>query len=216
VTSTSATGEKGLPARAIAPPYLVVRDFFETEVATALLKDVLARESAFRSTAVGRSGRASVLPHVRLSVATRDLGPFGPVIKARMLGLIPELVAKLGATPVASPTIELELVAHNDGAFYRRHIDTQTASDRHNIRMLSAVYYFRREPKGFSGGALRLFAIGDKDAGFVDVEPEHNTLLVFPSWVPHEVTAVSCPSKRFADSRFAINCWVRRGESKDA
>jgi SM-20-related protein len=56
---------------------------------------------------------------------------------------------------------------------------------------------------------LRLYAIGDP-AGqtFIDIEPVHNSLLVFPSWAPHEVMPVSCPSQRFMDSRFAINCWV--------
>jgi SM-20-related protein len=36
---------------------------------------------------------------------------------------------------------------------------------------------------------------------------------VFPSWVLHEVRPVSCPSKRFVDSRFAINCWLWRRKS---
>ena len=123
----------------------------------------------------------------------------------------PDLVAKLGATPVEAPTLELQLVAHNEGAFYKRHIDTQTASERNYVRVLSAVYYFHATPKMFSGGALRLYAIGDPQGQtFIDVEPAHNTLLVFPSWAPHEVMPVNCPSGRFADSRFTINCWVHR------
>ena len=112
---------------------------------------------------------------------------------------------------MAAPKLELQLVAHHDGAFYKRHIDTQTASDRKNIRVLSGVYYFHAEPKPFSGGALRLYAIGGDDAtDFVDIEPQRNSLLVFPSWAPHEVRTVSCPSKQFSDSRFAINCWIHR------
>jgi Rps23 Pro-64 3,4-dihydroxylase Tpa1-like proline 4-hydroxylase len=47
----------------------------------------------------------------------------------------------------------------------------------------------------------------EADAPFHDVEPLHNSLVVFPAWLPHEVLKVSCPSGRFADSRFAINCW---------
>ena len=102
-------------------------------------------------------------------------------------------------------------MAHNDGAFYKRHIDTQTASERDAIRVLSGVYYFHAEPKAFTGGALRLYAIGDPDKKtFVDIEPAHDSLLAFPSWAPHEVRPISCPSKRFTDSRFAINCWMYR------
>jgi Rps23 Pro-64 3,4-dihydroxylase Tpa1-like proline 4-hydroxylase len=73
--------------------------------------------------------------------------------------------------------------------------------------VLSGVYYFHRRPRAFTGGELRLYAIGDPDR-FVDIEPTHNTLLVFPSWAPHEVRPVSCPTGQFMDSRFAINCWL--------
>ena len=82
-------------------------------------------------------------------------------------------------------------------------------SNPESIRVLSGVYYYNAEPKAFSGGALRLYAIGDADkAPYVDIEPAGNSLLVFPSWAPHEVMPVSCPSKRFADSRFTVTCMV--------
>jgi SM-20-related protein len=38
----------------------------------------------------------------------------------------------------------------------------------------------------------------------------HNTFVVFPSWVLHEVLPVSCPTKQFIDSRFALNFWLWR------
>jgi Rps23 Pro-64 3,4-dihydroxylase Tpa1-like proline 4-hydroxylase len=190
------------------PPHLVLRDFLDGQGAKALLEYALARESAFAPTGVGEE--AGLDQRIRVSVATRDLGPFKSVLRSKVLGFIPDLIAKLGMTPIESPKVELQLVAHNDGAFYKRHIDTQTTSDQSSIRVLSGVYYFHGKPKGFSGGALRLFAIGPRDAGFVDIEPEDNSLLVFPSWALHEVRPVTCLSKRFADSRFAINCWVYR------
>jgi Rps23 Pro-64 3,4-dihydroxylase Tpa1-like proline 4-hydroxylase len=65
--------------------------------------------------------------------------------------------------------------------------------------------YFHAEPKAFTGGALRLYAIGRKeDEDFVDIEAVRNSLLVFPSWAPHEVTPVSCPSKRFSSTRDSL------------
>jgi Rps23 Pro-64 3,4-dihydroxylase Tpa1-like proline 4-hydroxylase len=51
---------------------------------------------------------------------------------------------------------------------------------------------------------------GKVSGAFVDIEPANDTLVFFPSWYPHEVLPVSCPSGRFEDSRFAINCWVHR------
>ena len=79
-------------------------------------------------------------------------------------------------------------------------------------RLLSGVYYFHREPKAFSGGALRFhrFGGGETQDDWIDVEPEQDSLVVFPTWARHEVLRVSCPSREFADSRFAVNVWLCR------
>lgn len=200
--------------RGIMPPYLVLRDFVEEETVAGLLEHALARESQFAASRTGRSENGGVRPDIRVSVGTRDLGPFRGILKAKIFSLIPEWIEKLRVTPFDSPKLETELVAHNDGAFYKRHIDT--ARERDRIRVLSGVYYFHAKPKAFSGGALRLHAIGGENARFVDIEPAHNSLLVFPSWAPHEVMPVICPSGRFGDSRFAVNCWVYRAKPASA
>ena len=196
------------PMRSIMPPHVVLRDLFDEQTVTGLLDYALAHERTFAPTGVSHGKANSFKPHFRVSLGLRDLGPFKPILQVKVLGLVPDLVVKLGATPMESPKLELQLVAHNEGAFYKRHIDTQTASNRNHIRALSAVYYFHAEPKAFSGGMLRLYGIGGE--GSVDIEPERNMLLVFPSWAPHEVMPINCPSRRFVDSRFAINCWIYR------
>lgn len=199
-------------ARAILPPYLVIRDFLGEQTMSALLAYALDHQHAFAPTSVGLKG--AINPGYRRSLALRDLGPFRPIFEAKMVALLPDLVSELRCTPVQSPKIELELVAHNDGAFYRRHLDTQTATDHESLRLVSAVYYFHDTPQAFSGGALRLHAFGDSapDA-HVDIAPQRDSLLVFPSWAPHEVMPVSCPSRRFSDSRFAVNCWFHRSRA---
>jgi len=202
-----------LAARTIMPPHLVLRDFLPEETVVGLLDFALANEVAFSPTKTGRRKEGRINPNMRVSSGTHALGPFKSILESKVLALLPGLIDKLGATAVEWPKVELQLVAHNDGAFYKRHIDTQTASDRYGIRALSGVYYFNAVPKAFSGGALRLYAIGGEGERYVDIEPTHNTLLVFPSWAPHEVMPIRCPSKRFADSRFAINCWVYRTAS---
>lgn len=45
---------------------------------------------------------------------------------------------------------------------------------------------------------------------YVDVPPESDTLVAFPSWLRHEVLPVHVPSGAWRDSRFAINCWLHR------
>ena len=67
------------------------------------------------------------------------------------------------------------------------------------------VYLFRR-PRRFIGGQLRYFALGG--SAHIDIEPEHNLLLTFPSIAPHAVQPVSCPGIPFRDWRFAVNMWV--------
>jgi hypothetical protein len=199
------------PSRSIMPPYLTLRDFFPAETVVALLQFVTAHEADFVPTSTGRGDKAGVRPDVRVSFGMRHLGPFEAKFRDELRVLVPDLLKQLHMMPLGDTEFELELIAHNDGAFFKPHIDTQTASEKDNIRVLSGVYYFHRTPKAFSGGALRLYAIGDSDKKtFADIDPTHNTLLVFPSWAPHEVRPVACPSKRFADSRFAVNCWVRR------
>jgi SM-20-related protein len=194
--------------RGLIPPYIVLRDFLDEETVADLLDYVISRQSDFRPT---RLDSHDVNPSVRISMGLRDLGKFKQVLQTKILDLVPSFVADMGATPVKEPWLETELVAHGDGAFYKRHIDTQIGG-YHNtklIRVLSGVYYFNTEPQAFTGGALRLHALGSKGGeNFVDIAPLRNSLLVFLAWAPHEVLPVSCPSRRFIDSRFAINCWI--------
>ena len=197
------------PARSYMPPFRVLTDFLAPADAARLLDYAAANEAAFTATQVGVGGKGRVDPSFRVSRACRDLGESGPLLERRLREIGLALTAELKVTPFEISQVELQLVAHGDGAFYRRHIDTQTAADVTDIRALSGVYYLHREPRAFTGGALRLYAIGD-DTRFVDVEPMHNTLLVFPAWAPHEVRPVSCPSGEFMGSRFAVNCWLRK------
>jgi Rps23 Pro-64 3,4-dihydroxylase Tpa1-like proline 4-hydroxylase len=112
-------------------------------------------------------------------------------------------------TPIVAEKLEVEMIAHGDGGFYGRHVDLNPHREAETIRALSGVYYFHTRPRAFTGGELRLYpsATGATDT-FIDVEPAHNSFAVFPSWLTHEVMPVRCPSGRFADSRFSVNCWV--------
>jgi len=107
--------------------------------------------------------------------------------------------------------LEVEMVAHGDGAFFTEHRDTAIEDQKLIIRrVISAVYYFHRLPKLFSGGALRILPLAgrEKSSAFVEIEAINDTLVFFPSWFPHEVLPVACPSGQFEDSRFARNCWI--------
>ncbi len=191
-------------------PYLVLRDFLDEATIAGLLDHAISRQSDFKPTTLNSRG---IDLSFRVSMGLRELGVYGKIFETRILKLVPTLTSQLPVGPIEASKLETELVAHGDGAFFKPHIDTLRDGDGalEEFRVLSGVYYFNSEPKAFTGGALRLYALGGKmDHNFIDIEPVRNTLLVFLAWAPHEVMPVSCPSKRFADSRFAINCWVHR------
>jgi Rps23 Pro-64 3,4-dihydroxylase Tpa1-like proline 4-hydroxylase len=180
---------------------------------SALLDWAIENEADFKPTTVGHVDRARHEPTHRRSIGVSDFGPLKPALRQRALDMAPSLIDEFRVSPSVVGSVELQLVAHYDGAFLKRHFDTQTGPDWDSLgsRLLSAVYYLHRAPKAFSGGCLRLFPFGasGEDDGYLDIEPEHNTLVVFPSWAEHEVLPISCPSGVFADSRFSINIWLR-------
>ena len=201
------------------PPYARLTEFLPREDLAALLDWVLGNERSFAPATIMSGDKAVVNAEWRVGLVCRDLGPLGPMLRERMLAALPGLMAKTGATGPAPSTLELELAAHGDGAHYRPHTDLPIGARRglrdiKDDRVLSSVLYFHAEPKGFSGGALRLFRLGADDArddsGFVEIPPEQNSLVTFHSWVRHEVRPVHCPSGEFRNYRFAVNCWFRR------
>jgi Rps23 Pro-64 3,4-dihydroxylase Tpa1-like proline 4-hydroxylase len=200
------------------PPHHRYRDFLPAAELAALLGHTLASRDRFRPSTVG-GGR---LDHaIRRSERLRDIGSAEVAIRQRLAETLPDIRRRLGGRPFDLTLIELELAAHGEGAHFAPHIDLPVGPDRKPVsgdgvgthdRIVSGVLYFHREPKCFSGGALRLHRFGAEPGagGHVDLEPEQNSLVVFPSWAMHEVREVRCPSGRFDDSRFALNVWFCR------
>lgn len=206
------------------PPIVQRHDFLPPDEHRRLLDWVLANEASFTpATIVRQNAEAedSVKPDFRVALTTHDLGANADFLERRMRAIAPVLAESLGTNIPAVPSIELELAAHGDGAYYKTHLDIPvgagrkpTGARRGEDRLLSAVYYFHSEPKSFSGGALRVYrfnigpgATSDDTADFRDVEPIQNSLVAFPSWAPHEVRPIRCPGGTFRDYRFALNCW---------
>ncbi|MCA1196390.1 2OG-Fe(II) oxygenase [Sphingomonas sp. R647] len=193
-------------------PHLRVSSFLDPEMHAALLDWTLSNAARF---VPAQLAGGMVNPAARSALVLRDLGPLATPLDARMRAETSGWTASLRATRFETSEVELELAAHNEGAHFTLHTDTYASADAaRGDRMLSAVYYFHRQPKGFDGGALRLHRLGAApgDAG-EDITPDDNSLVVFPSWGPHEVMPVSCASGAFADSRFAVNCWIYRARS---
>jgi SM-20-related protein len=193
------------------PPHALRSGFLGDGERAELLEWTLAHEGEFVPSKI-RAGE--VRPQMRNSLTLRQtlLKEWRPRFRERIAVLLPGLYAELGIAPFEMGRIEVQLLAYGDGAYYRRHRDIARRGDRPGMRVMSAVFYFHSEPKRFEGGELRLHAVAVDTGAFLDIAPWQNGLVAFPSWAPHEVRPVGCPSGRFADARFAVNMWIHLAE----
>jgi len=196
------------------PPHGLVHDWLGAETVERLLQLAQSNEHRFEDTHVA-SGERERVDRTRRVSKKLSLGDLKSEVRAKVQEILPVMFHRLGIKPFIPNRIEVELVAHGDGAFFKQHIDTVTHQDGvegGSHRIISAVYYFHTLPKAFSGGMLRLhsLAASGQQSTFVDIAPDYDTLVFFPSFFPHEVLPVKCPSGQFLDSRFAINIWVNR------
>jgi hypothetical protein len=200
------------------PPCHQYRDFLDPAEHEALLEWAIANAGRFKP--AGTTGEVGDRKH-RIAESLGDLGPHRSVLERRLKEIAPDIFRRTGSKPFEIEYFELGIAAHGDGAFFAAHNDIPVGRGRTPLggdktgkqdRMVSAVYYFHRQPKRFSGGTLRLYRIGDREGAgdYIEFEPERNSLVVFPSWVHHEVRPVSCPGCGFEDYRFAVNAWLCR------
>jgi len=212
-------------AKGPMPPHARLTDILSREELKDLLAWAIANAQNFDQATVyfhGDEGGSQVDLEQRTALRLRDLGPFRQIFQKRLLDRLPEIMTSMGYRGTPPVSLEFELNAYGEGGHFRPHIDINTGPNREAMgerlgedRVISAVFYFYREPKGFSGGALRLFRFGADTADptpddVISYEPEQNSLVVFPSWAWHQVEDVHCPSGCFADYRFALNCWFCR------
>lgn len=191
-------------------PYRIIRGFLGEEMVEQLLAYAQDNQGGFVPTRVGSGENARMDPEIRASVVLHQLEFLKKAMISRFDAVSEWAMKEMNLSPLSVKLKEVELVAHGDGAFYSRHIDTHMQNpDSSSLRVLTGVYYFHASPKRFSGGELRLhsFLLPEHGGHYQDIEPERDMLLLFPSWAPHEVRPISCPSGAFADHRFAINCW---------
>jgi len=195
--------------------FVILDEFLVAQEWAGLLRYTLNRGADFRKSGVLDAGGASRTDSdYRRSQVLYDVDGCEAMFVDRILTYLPQVMARLRQPPFPISRFEIQLTATNDGQFFRKHADNDSASVR--SRSLTFVYYFYREPKAFRGGALRLYdtqidARGKALAGsYQTVQPAQNQIIFFPSDCLHEVMPVQCPSQDFSDSRFTLNGWVHQ------
>jgi hypothetical protein len=197
-------------------PHVIFRHVLGEATVAALLRYVEAREGDFMPAVVRNreTGRRRVDYALRSALSLRDLGPFRPPIEGFVRKTTASALEQFRLSEPALEPMDFELTSFRDGGRFAAHIDTDERPTR--VRALSCVYYFSTLPRRFTGGELRLFGLPTLSTAkngrpaFVDVIPEVDTMVVFPSWLRHEVLPVRVPSHAWMHSRFTINCWLHR------
>lgn len=135
-----------------------------------------------------------------------------PFLRQALANAVPLARSVLGSQ-APGVKVATQITAYGDGAGFAPHTDAgELGFDP--VHQLTALYYFHRRPKPFTGGALRLYDVAAADGkawradSYQEIEPAFDTLLLFPGTVYHEVLPISCPSGKFADNRFAVNAWI--------
>jgi Rps23 Pro-64 3,4-dihydroxylase Tpa1-like proline 4-hydroxylase len=205
-------------------PHIIFRNVMGAEYVEALLGYVADRQDDFQPAHMHnrKTGHSFVDLKVRDCLIFKDLGAFKNPIKSFIVAISGQVLEALHLIELNVEPKEFEIIAYGDGGHIADHVDLRTGTER--VRVLSCVYYFATTPRQFGGGELRLFGFPKRSVAgaeppplsFVDVEPDTDTLIVFPSWLRHKVLPVRVPSGAWADRRFTINCWVNRvGSSGD-
>lgn len=192
-------------------PHHIIDDFLPGELNRALLNHAIAA-TRFAPGRVVTRGELKLEPSLRKGMLSEDrLEPFLPQLRAALLDAFPAICDALGIPRFAHPGIEYRLVAHGDGDFFAPHHDVLTGAARADAkgdRVITAVYYFHRLPRNFTGGELMLHPWMSRPA--VTIEPQNNRLAAFPSLLIHEVKAVNVPGQAFEDSRFSVTFWYTK------
>ena len=197
----------------------VKRDFLTKRELRGLTKYVLAREADFKASTVIPDGVPDAETDVsyRKSRVLYDLGEYAALIQARLLGLLPDALARFQRQEFPIANVDIQLTASNNGDFFKVHRDNSSVEPLDiPLREVSYVYYFHTEPKAFTGGQLRLYNSIDGEVQNSAVQsaktitPQQNTIVLFPSAYDHEVLPVRCPSGEFGNSRFTVNGWIIR------
>ena len=215
-----------LPESSVDPrcPYLIFRNVLGTDYVRSLLKYAVDRQGDFQIGDMHNrlTGERFVDPKMRIASYLNDLGAFGDPIRALVDAVAAPALRALNLIEPAVEPKEFLITAYPDGGYIGEHIDTLTGAT--SVRILSCVYYFAAMPHRFSGGELRLYGFPQRSVAgteparpaLVELAPETDSLIFFPSWLRHEVLPVHVPSGAWADSRFTVNCWIHRNGAASA
>lgn len=193
--------------RVIRHRVVVIEGFLPESAQASLLGRVLASEAQFQP-----SGTHDRRVDYRSSLVMNPPPDLVQPVVDRVRREMAQILPALRVPPITVGLVEAQVTASVDGSFFGVHTDADHA--KVPKRYLTYVYYFNRQPKGFSGGELRVYddiLRNNKLARaetFQVIEPANNRAVFFWARTMHEVMPVRVASAAFADARFTVNGWV--------
>ena len=180
-------------------PFVRVRNFLPADEHRALLARMLAgREHFSESAGVGPGFFPDPRVRNNSEANLRFAAETQPGFEPRLRKLLEDASPRLGMRGLGAYRLDLQVRTYQAGEFYAAH------NDSGRFREINYVYYLHRQPKPFSGGDLLLYD-GAGAKSFTRLEPEDNSIVLFPSRCVHEVTKVECDPGDFGAGRFSLN-----------
>jgi SM-20-related protein len=195
-------------------PHGTIRDVLGMPRISAMLDYLEGRQADFAPGYIQnrKTGERSLISLLGSPLFLKDLGPFRLQFESVIRAIAPIVLAQFGLSEAAVEPREFSFAWYGDGGYFKTHVDT--VEQLEHVRVLSCIYYFAEKPRRFGGGELRLYGFPDpfrrSARPIVDVAPDTDKLVVFPSWLNHEVLPVHLSSKAWRDGRFTANCWIYR------
>ena len=155
-------------SKGLIPPHIQLGNILSPNEHAELLAWALDNEQKFEPAKVFSEGGHTQAVNLdrRSALKLRHFGPLKEVLTRRLMERLPEIMRGTGYSGPEPTSLEFELNAYGEGGHFGAHMDVSAGPNRKPVggkagedRILSAVYYFYTEPKGFAGGALRLFRL---------------------------------------------------------
>jgi len=204
-SASAAQGHGGL----VRHPVVQIESFLSGSELAWLMDLVFAAEASFVPARVTDNNE-----NYRQALMLSAPDPLKQLFVRKITALMPEVMPQLRLGRFQVGAIDCQITASVDGNYFKAHTDAGV--NETYKRQYTYVYYFNCDPKGFTGGELRIYDDAIRNGKLVAtdsyqvIEPRHNTMVFFQAAVMHEVMPVQVPSRRFRDSRFTVNGWIER------
>lgn len=106
------------------PPYGSISNWLGPETVQRLLDFAQMQRDGFVPTGIGHAETAKIDVNIRRSSRVKDLGDLKKELRTKIREALPAMFQRLGADVFEPGRLEVEMVAHGDGAFFTEHRDT--------------------------------------------------------------------------------------------